>query len=98
MRSRYAAYALGKVGYIIKTTHPASPHFETDTAAWRRDLKRFCDSTTFASLTILATTTDGDSATVHFRAGLLQDGRDASFIENSRFLREGDSWLYDQAI
>lgn len=90
MRARYAAYALGKVGYVIKTTHPNSPLYRTDTTAWRLDLKQFCDKTTFVSLDILETT----ETTVLFHAGLLQSGIDASFSENSLFENVNGRWLY----
>ncbi len=90
MRSRYAAYALGLVEYVIDTTHPASPHFQVDTAAWRQDLRHFCQSTDFVGLTILKSEVDQ----VTFHAQLTQSGRDASFVEHSLFRQEKGRWLY----
>ena len=98
MRSRYSAYALGLVGYIIKTTHPASPHRERDVRAWRKQLKAFCDRTQFVGLKILDATQDGDTATVTFHAMLLDGGRDASFVEKSRFERVKGRWLYVEGV
>ncbi len=83
MRSRFAAYALGKVGYIIKTERLEMP-------SQRDDLRRFCDQTDFVGLQILAET----ESTVTFHAILLQNGRDASFTERSLFEKQRERWLY----
>lgn len=90
MRSRFAAYALGKVSYIMRSTHPQSPHYRQDKAAWRRELKAFCRQTDFVGLQILGVGADW----VMFRAVLLQAGRDVSFVERSRFVEENGRWLY----
>ncbi len=98
MRSRYSAYALGNVRYIIATTHPASPLQQTDQAAWRQELRQFCQQTTFLSLRIVAddehVARAGEWATVTFRAGLIQGGQDASYTEQSLFERVAGRWLY----
>ncbi len=94
MRSRFSAYALGLVDYILATTHPDGPHFKHDAAAWSAEVQAFSAGTRFRSLDILDTGSDGDTGFVDFRAGLEQGGRDASFRERSTFeLREG-RWLY----
>ncbi len=90
MRSRYAAYALGKIGYILKTEQLSSP--EPDR---RKTIKQFCQNTDFIGLQILAEgTLAADRATVTFRAVLAQQGRDASFKECSLFARRDGRWLY----
>lgn len=95
MRSRYAAYALGKVGYIIQTTHPDSLLRPQNEIAWRKELQQFCRETDFVGLQIMATEQlDKQTATVTFRALLLQRGRDASFTEQSLFERVRGRWLY----
>lgn len=95
MRSRYAAYALGKVGYIIQTTHPNSPFQAKNEVAWRKELQQFCRETRFVGLQIMTTDEiDRQTATVTFRAVLLQGGRDASFTEQSLFERVRGHWLY----
>jgi SEC-C motif-containing protein len=90
MRSRFAAYALGKVGYLVDTTHPDGPHFRADTEAWRRDLRAFCKSTSFDGLEILDT---GDDE-VCFSAELRQGERDVSFVERSTFQTHEGRWKY----
>lgn len=95
MRSRFAAYALGKVSYIIHTTHPQSPHAQANQKAWRQDLKVFCHQTDFIGLQILHVgDVQGDTGWVTFRAILMQAGRDVSFTEKSRFEKVNGRWLY----
>lgn len=97
MRSRYAAYALGKVGYVIKTEHPTSPRMQTDIVAFRKELKWFCAHTQFVDLHILQQEMlSSEQATVTFHAVLLQDGRDASFTECSLFEKVNGRWRYVQ--
>ena len=98
MRSRYAAYALTLPDYLIATTHPDSPHWETDQATWRRGLQQFSRETKFVGLTILQATETGDTATVTFSAALTQNGRDASIFEQSLFERVNGRWLYVKAM
>lgn len=94
MRSRYAAYALGKIGYIAKTEHSANPRRQNE-AAYRRDLKQFSQMTQFVGLQILhQEMLDKKRATVTFRAILLQNGQDASYTEKSLFKKVNGRWLY----
>ena len=94
MRARYSAYAVGEVGFILSTTHPDSPHFKSNTAAWRADVSHFSLQTTFQSLTVHHAQEDGDTAMVRFFATLKQGARDASFGEESQFARVDGRWLY----
>ncbi len=88
MRSRYSAYALGLVDYILKTTHP-------DTAKpSKEELEDFSRDTTFQKLDVRDVKESGDLAFVTFIAYLMQDGRDATFTEESRFEKIGDEWFY----
>jgi SEC-C motif-containing protein len=94
MRSRYSAYALALVGYIVKTTHPDNPFREPDLRQWRKQLQAYCARTDYVGLKILAETMDGEVATVTFRAMILDRGVDASFTEKSAFERVKGRWLY----
>ena len=98
MRSRFAAYSLGEVGYIMETTHPDGPHFQADRVRWEEDLRPFLAGTHFRGLKILARSVDGDEGFVTFRATLTQAGQDASFTERSRFLRARGRWLYHSGV
>ena len=95
MRSRFAAYALGLVDYIIATTDAAGPQWQSDTNAWRAEITRFSQHTRFADLELLdAPDAIDNEGFVSFRATLEQAGKDASFAERSRFVRRDGRWLY----
>jgi SEC-C motif domain protein len=91
MRSRYSAFVVGDVPYLLRTwaaaTRPRSLHLDDD-IRW-------------TGLTILHTT-DGSpfhtTGTVEFRADYDLDGRAGHQQENSRFTRENGAWVYVDAI
>lgn len=97
MPARFTAYAIGNVEFLIRTTHPDGPQWQSDRAAWVAELKAYCASTTFAGLTVLDHSIDPDDDTrahVTFAAALQQDGRPVGFTERSLFLRDGTRWRY----
>lgn len=95
MRSRFAAYAMGKHAYIIKTTDPTGPVYRKNVAQWRKWLKSYCATTRFLKLHILSQPEPkGDEATVLFTAVSLQNGKDNTFTEHSLFRREKGRWFY----
>ncbi len=94
MRSRYAAYAVGAIEYVLATTHPDGPQYEDDRVRWAADVQRFCQTTRFEGLEILASHEEGDRGEVTFTAHLSRDGKDVSFSERSSFVREDGRWLY----
>jgi SEC-C motif-containing protein len=98
MRSRYSAYVLGKVDYIIETTHPRNPNFNTDTGAWKEEITLFCKNTIFHKLEILKTEKVGFDGYVTFRATISQEDKDLSFVEESRFRKEDGLWLYREGV
>jgi SEC-C motif-containing protein len=94
MRSRYAAYALHLVDYIVETTAPDGPQGRPDRRAWAADVAAFAQDTSFDGLEVLGAGAEGDDGWVRFRAVLTQRGRDASFEERSAFVRRDGRWLY----
>ena len=99
MRARYAAYALGKIGYIIQTEHKENRREAKEMVAWRKDLKFFCQNTRFMGLQILGEESlNEEQATVTFQAILMQAGKDASFIECSVFERVNGRWFYRKPL
>jgi SEC-C motif-containing protein len=95
MRSRFAAYAVGDVDYIIGTTDPEGPQFEPDRTAWARSIADFSRATRFERLEIRAASPVADErAEVEFFARLSRDGEDVSFVERSSFVRRDGRWLY----
>lgn len=92
MRSRYAAYALGNVDYLVQTLHPAkrTPHT-------RRSLEQSLPGLQWTGLTILATeggTAIESSGIVEFEATYRTPAGTGTLHERSRFVREGGPWFY----
>lgn len=91
MRSRYTAYVVDDMDYIMDTTHPDSTWFRADRAAWRAELARITANRRYTGLTVLA----ADGSTVTFHAGIIRNnGEDISFTERSQFAKHDGRWLY----
>ena len=98
MRSRYTAYALGEADYIIATTDPEGPMWETDHDAWRASIAEFSRGCDFLGVEVLDASIDGDTGTVLFDARLTRRREDVSFEEHSTFVRREGRWLYQGRI
>ncbi|MEC7839618.1 MAG: YchJ family metal-binding protein [Chlamydiota bacterium] len=94
MRSRYSAYAMRLIDYIINTTHPNNPQYIKNHGEWKEQIKDFCLITKFISLKILDFVEGEKVSFVTFRAGMRQKSEDASFTERSRFEKMAGRWLY----
>ena len=94
VRARYAAFAYGLPAFVMETTDPTGPSTEPDAASWERSILEFARQTEFTGLDIDEVTEADGEGSVTFRATLRQGGRDVSFTEQSRFVREGGRWLY----
>jgi len=90
MRSRYTAYALALAAYIQKTTHPKSPHFESDQKKWTDEIITFCRTTKFIKLEIY----DFGSDWVHFCAFLEHNNQIHQLIEKSHFEQINSHFRY----
>ena len=92
MRSRFTAYALSEVDYLIKTWAP--PSEETADPA---ELKRWTDEATFLELEIIATEKgkeSDDSGIVEFVAHYKQNGKTHQLHERSLFRKINGYWVY----
>jgi SEC-C motif-containing protein len=92
MRSRFTAYAVGRVDYLVNTT-AAALRGDLD----REDLKGYCRSIRCLNLKIQRTEGGGpndDTGTVLFHASLQVNGRRILHRELSRFVREEGRWMY----
>lgn len=94
MRSRYAAYALGLVEYVIDTTDPAGSKYKKPRDAWARELIAWCESTQFLGLEILSASQN----TVTFKVNLVQKGKPSPYIERSVFTQPHGRWLYFDGV
>lgn len=87
MRSRYTAYVVKNVDYLLKTWHPSTKPVNIDLGTipeWDGLL--------------IVNTEDGDESdsngTVEFKATSLSLGKILQLHEKSRFIKEHDQWLY----
>ena len=86
MKSRFSAFAIGKIDYIIKTST-----FQKDFD----DLKSFSDNCSFKQLKILQVIEEEIEAFVTFEAIIFCQDQDNSFIEKSRFIKQNNKWYYE---
>ena len=98
MRSRYTAYAIGAVDYLLTTTHPSGPQYRSDTEAWRIDVRRFCETTEFVKLTVHSAAVNSPQGEVHFSAHLVQGGTPSVLEERSLFVKHHGRWFYHSAL
>ena len=96
MRSRFSAYALGKVDYLI-ATRPEAKRAEEN----RDELLQYCKSVQCVGLRIVAKEKGGPGDTegvVTFHASLQANGRRTLHIETSTFARENGRWVYVDGV
>lgn len=92
MRSRFSAYSLGKVDYLMTTTCSAERE-KLD----RQELASYCRTVKCVGLKIVSTQQGGKDdpeGTVTFHASLQVNGKRHLHIEKSRFVREEGRWVY----
>jgi SEC-C motif-containing protein len=94
MRSRYAAFALGRGEYLFDTLAADHPDRSAPREAAARELSRVRERQRFMGLTILHASADGDDGEVLFFARIFEKGAEHSFAELSRFVREDGAWRY----
>jgi SEC-C motif-containing protein len=96
MRSRFSAYAMGKVDYLI-STRPEAKRGEEN----RDELVQYCKSVSCVSLKIVSKEKGGkadDTGIVTFHASLQANGRRSLHIEVSSFARESGRWVYVDGV
>jgi SEC-C motif-containing protein len=96
MRSRYAAFALGKAEYLWRTLHADHPDRARDRDEVLRSLRGAKDRLRYMSLSILDSRSKDDlgEGQVLFAAGVFERGQDRSFVELSDFRHDGEGWRY----
>jgi SEC-C motif-containing protein len=83
MRSRYSAYVLGLVDYLLATWHPSTTprELELQPVKW-------------LGLEVRQVQAAGDAGVVEFVARCREDGRAQRLHETSRFVRQSGRWYY----
>jgi len=86
MKSRFSAFAIGEIDYIIKTATNQNDY---------NDLESFSKECDFKKLEILEFIDSQTKAYVTFKATIFCNNHDNSFIEKSTFIKKDDRWLYE---
>jgi len=94
MRSRYCAFALGDALYLVRSTHPSSPHFVDDQRQWLHQLKVFSNQVDFNGLEVVESQLGSEESFVFFVAYLSKENTDLTFSERSRFIKDHMVWKY----
>lgn len=92
MRSRFSAYVVGAIDYLVATTLPASR-----TAHLRDGYQSTHNEIEWLGLEVLSTWRGGELdkvGKVEFCATYLQQGQAAEHHELSRFRKRGGEWFY----
>jgi SEC-C motif domain protein len=87
MRSRFSAYGLGLLDYILSTWHPSHAPGDLD-----------LPPTQWIGLEVLAHQETGDAGVVEFIARYKINGKAEKVHEISRFVREQGKWLYVDGV
>lgn len=83
MRSRYSAYVLGLIDYLLATWHPSTAPGELELT-----------SVKWLGLEVRHAQADGDAGVVAFVARCREAGRAQRMHETSRFVRLNGRWYY----
>ncbi len=89
MRSRYSAFAMKKIDYLEKTTHPqALDQFNRQSnEAWAREAE-------FTKLEILNSLDEGNKGRVEFKAYYNMGGESHIHHEKSQFRKQNGIWYF----
>ncbi len=98
MRSRYAAFALGEAEYLLRTLDEHHADRALPRAELLRSLRGARERLRYPSLAILDSRQGEGNAEVLFAAGILERGKDQSFVELSDFSHDGAGWRYASGI
>ncbi len=83
MRSRYSAYAIGLIHYLLATWHPSTAPGELELPPMK-----------WIDLEIRHTEFSGEAGIVEFIARCRVNGRAQRLHETSRFVRQDGRWFY----
>jgi len=92
MRSRYTAYVLGDIEYLMK-----SHHSSTCPVKEKKEILKWAKSVKWLRLEVLKTSNGevGDvEGVVEFKAYFQENGVEEVIHENSKFNRENNHWVY----
>lgn len=89
MRSRYSAFCLKNLDYIVKTTHPDHIiNFDIESN------RQWMSQAHFTRLEVLKTGYSGNIGRVEFKAYFVIGGKSQMHHEHSEFQQLGNQWYY----
>ena len=83
MRSRYSAYVVGLIDYLLATWHPSTSPGELELSPVK-----------WLGLDVIRAESSGDAGVVEFVARCRVNGRAQHMHETSRFVRQDARWYY----
>lgn len=94
MKSRYTAYVLGDVDYLM-----LSHHSSTRPISEKEEILNWTESVQWVGLEIVeARATLTDEGFVTFKAHFIENGVNNTIFEKSRFIKENNHWTYVDGI
>ena len=95
MKSRYAAYVIGDVDYLVKTTHPHQQY-----GLNKSDIRQWSAENTWQGLQIIATKNVSDiNSQVEFKASFLdKNNKPSVHHELSTFDKIEGVWYYSKGV
>ena len=96
MRSRYSAFVVANINYLMNTHHPS-----TRPSKEKKSILKWARSVKWMGLEILHTKqgqADDNEGFVEFKASFIEDGTLANIHENSFFVKENGKWYYKSGI
>jgi len=91
MRSRYTAYVLKDIDYLIETTYPENRKFYP-----KDELKKWAESSNFFNLEIIKSDKKDDFGIVEFKAYYEHNGDIYIHHEYSTFIKENGIWYFEE--
>ena len=85
MRSRYSAFVLANGDYLMQTHHKSTRPLKE-----KKAIVKWAQSVQWLKLEVLESTVD----TVNFNAYFLENGTADVISENSKFVKESNTWFY----
>ncbi|MDO3695734.1 YchJ family metal-binding protein [Wenyingzhuangia sp. chi5] len=94
MKSRYTAYVLGAIDYLMLSQHSSTRPFSE-----KEEILNWTKSVQWLELVIVeAKETHIDEGFVTFKALFIEDGVKNTIFEKSRFIKENNHWTYVDGI
>ncbi len=92
MRSRYTAFVLGNIDYLMESHHSSTRPINE-----KEEILKWSKSVKWVGLEVLESKNGkelDDIGSVEFKANFIEFNEDMVIHENSKFIKENDIWVY----